>query len=324
MIDYAPLYKSLKNTTLDAWAATLPDYLKNAFSSSWHGDYPKWQKVLGELPQIKAANCDLNAPAVRIGSAAELAQKQRAALKQSLLKLHPWRKGPYELFGIHIDAEWRSDLKWARLEKEITPLAGRRVLDVGAGNGYYLWRMAGAGAQLALGIDPMLLYVMQFYALKHFCPMQNTHLIPLGIEAFPAESRFFDTVFSMGVLYHRRSPLDHLLELRGCLRPGGELVLETLVIEGEEGATLLPRGRYAKMRNVWFIPSVPTLKGWLKRCGFKSIRAVDVSPTTTEEQRSTEWMRWESLADFLDPHDPSKTVEGYPGPRRAILVAQNP
>jgi len=323
MIDFAPLYKSLKNTALDAWAATLPEYLNAAFSPSWHGDYPAWQKVLNSLPAIKTDDCDLNAAAVRIGNQTELNDTARVALKQSLQKLHPWRKGPFELFGLKIDAEWRSDLKWARLEKEIAPLDGRRVLDVGAGNGYYLWRMAGAGADLALGIDPMLLYVMQFYALKHFCPVENAHLIPMGIEAFPAESRFFDTVFSMGVLYHRRSPLDHLLELSGCLRPGGELVLETLVIEGGEGATLLPRGRYAKMRNVWFIPSVPTLISWLKRCGFKDLRCVDESFTTVQEQRATDWMQWESLADFLDPDDPARTIEGYPGPKRAILIARN-
>ena len=125
----------------------------------------------------------------------------------------------------------------------------------------------------------------------------------------------------MGVLYHRRSPLEHLLELRGALRPGGELVLETLVIEGPEGASLLPAGRYAKMRNVWFIPTPQTLAGWLQRCGFRDVRIIDVSVTTTEEQRATEWMRFESLSDYLDPGDPSRTIEGHPAPRRAILTA---
>ena len=56
----------------------------------------------------------------------------------------------------------------------------------------------------------------------------------------------------MGVLYHRRSPIDHLLELKGCLQTGGELVLETLVIDGGLGEVLVPENRYAKMRNVWF------------------------------------------------------------------------
>ena len=128
----------------------------------------------------------------------------------------------------------------------------------------------------------------------------------------------------MGVLYHRRSPLDHLYELRACLRAGGELVLETLVIEGGEGQVLMPEQRYAKMRNTWFIPSVETMCLWLRRCGFKQVRCVDTVVTTLAEQRQTDWMHFESLADFLDPDDRSKTIEGYPAPVRAIFIANAP
>ena len=35
-------------------------------------------------------------------------------------------------------------------------------------------------------------------------------------------------------------------------------------------------------------------------------------------------MTTESLADFLDPHDSGKTLEGYPAPLRAVLVARKP
>jgi tRNA (mo5U34)-methyltransferase len=28
--------------------------------------------------------------------------------------------------------------------------------------------------------------------------------------------------------------------------------------------------------------------------------------------------------DFLHPDDPGKTIEGYPGPKRATLIAQKP
>jgi tRNA (mo5U34)-methyltransferase len=51
---------------------------------------------------------------------------------------------------------------------------------------------------------------------------------------------------------------------------------------------------------------------------------VDISTTSIEEQRSTEWMKFESLKDFLDPEDPSKTVEGHPAPIRAVFVAEAP
>ena len=133
-----------------------------------------------------------------------------------------------------------------------------------------------------------------------------------------------DTVFSMGVLYHRRSPFEHLGELLDALRRGGELVLETLVVEGDAERVLVPADRYAMMRNVWFIPSPAAMLGWLRRAGFREARLVDVAATTTQEQRRTPWMRFESLADFLDPADPRLTREGYPAPLRAVFIASRP
>lgn len=124
----------------------------------------------------------------------------------------------------------------------------------------------------------------------------------------------------MGVLYHRRSPIDHLLALHGALRPGGQLLLETLVVDNED-KILVPAGRYAKMRNVWFLPSPDLLAVWLRRAGFRDVATVDVTATTVEEQRQTSWMQFESLADFLDPADNSLTCEGYPAPKRAIVTA---
>jgi tRNA (mo5U34)-methyltransferase len=184
--------------------------------------------------------------------------------------------------------------------------------------------MRGDGAELVVGIDPTLVFVMQFYALQHFIRDAHVGVLPLGIEQLPPKLRVFDTVFSMGVLYHRRSPFDHLLELREALRPGGELVLETLVIDGGAGTILLPDDRYARMNNVWFIPTTATLSQWLKKIGFKNPQLVNVTSTTIEEQRETPWMTFQSLAQCLDPGDPTRTIEGYPAPKRAIFVAEAP
>jgi len=98
--------------------------------------------------------------------------------------------------------------------------------------------------------------------------------------------------------------------------------LETLVVEGNDSAMIIPEDRYAKMRNVWFIPSTQTLRRMLARAGFSEISIVDVTATTTTEQRSTKWMTFESLANFLDPADSSRTIEGYPAPIRAIAIAR--
>ena len=225
-------------------------------------------------------------------------------------------------YSIFIDTEWRSDFKWERIKQHISPLRNRVILDVGCGSGYHAWRMLGEDARQVIGIDPNNLFLIQFEAIKKYCgPKAPIHFLPVRMEDVPAQLEAFDTTFSMGVLYHRRSPIDHLLELKGTLRPGGELILETLVSEGELGHSLMPEDRYAMMRNVWFIPTIDTLKLWLTRAGFKDIKCVEKNQTSLDEQRSTEWMQYQSLEDFLDPEDINKTIEGYPAPLRATFVA---
>ncbi len=237
-----------------------------------------------------------------------LSTGQREGIEKRLRALIPWRKGPFFLYGIDINTEWRSDWKWQRVLPHINPLVGRIVLDVGCGNGYHLWRMVGAGAKLAVGIDPMPLFLCQFEAVrKLLAGDQRAHLLPLGIEQLPVLAAF-DTVFSMGVLYHRRSPLEHLYQLKNQLLPGGQLVLETLVVTGDRHQVPVPGDRYAQMRNVYFIPSTEALKSWLEKCGFIDVSIIDTTVTTPDEQRRTDWMTNESLANFLDPQDSSKTV----------------
>ena len=298
-----------------------------------HGDREKWRGVVEGLPDFTASSRDFTRPTIRIGDPRDCDDETRARIKGLLLRLKPWRKGPFELFGVTIDGEWRANLKWRRLAKKITSLRGRRVLDVGCGNGYYLWQMLGQGATIALGIDPGQLFIAQFNALKRYCPDCPAFVLPLTSEQFPVGSGVdergssgigFDTVFSMGVLSHRRDPHGHLRELINFTRPGGELVVETLVVDGDKDTVLIPAGRYAKMRNVHAIPSPLALEEWLRQSGATDIQLLDVSKTTTDEQRVTEWMQFESLADFLDPQDATKTIEGHPAPHRGIFLCRRP
>jgi tRNA (mo5U34)-methyltransferase len=297
------------------------------FGSRNNGDFPRWQAALATLPDLTPRHIELR-EAVRIGSADDCSEDEQAQLRVALQGLIPWRKGPFELFGVHIDTEWRSDWKWDRLREHIAPLRGRTILDVGCGNGYHCFRMAGAGARLAIGIDSQLAYAMQYRMVSRYVPDVPAFVLPTtfeqALEQLPEDVAAFDSVFSMGVLYHRRSPIDHLLQLKSCLRPGGELVLETLVVEGPEGHALVPQDRYCRMPNVWFIPTCATLLLWLQRCGLHNCRVVDVSTTSLQEQRTTEWMRFQSLADSLDPDDHRLTVEGLPAPRRAVILANAP
>ncbi|MBL3526430.1 MAG: tRNA 5-methoxyuridine(34)/uridine 5-oxyacetic acid(34) synthase CmoB [gamma proteobacterium endosymbiont of Lamellibrachia anaximandri] len=313
----------LMRTPLGRWLELLPAQVESVWRERSHGDMQKWSDAIAALPSIEPSQIDLTSSAVTIRTEQTCDEEIRQEIAGLLKQLHPWRKGPFDIFGIRIDTEWRSDWKWARLHDHIQPLRDRLVLDVGCGNGYHCWRMVGEGARQVIGIDPTQLFVKQFEAIRHFLGRQfPVEVLPLGIEDLPPNLQAFDTVFSMGVLYHRCSPFAHLSELKGCLRKGGELVLETLVIEGGLGEVLVPEGRYAKMRNVWFLPSPATLESWLRRAGFRNIRLIDVGRTSVEEQRSTEWMQFESLADYLDPQDASQTIEGLPAPRRAIFLAE--
>ncbi|WP_439107959.1 tRNA 5-methoxyuridine(34)/uridine 5-oxyacetic acid(34) synthase CmoB [Congregibacter sp.] len=324
MIDIQSLQKRWADGPLEPWAKLLTEQVAAGLSVLRHGDIPRWQAALESLPEIHVDNASLDAASVTVSAQDSMSETTREKLESALRGLCPWRKGPYDLFGLAIDTEWHSDWKWDRLTPHIAPLDNRRVLDVGCGNGYHCWRMRGAGANEVIGIDPSPLFVIQFAALQRYLQDPAVAVLPMGIEKLPPKLHAFDTAFSMGVLYHRRSPMEHLMTLRDSLRSGGELVLETLVIEGDERQCLVPQGRYARMGNVWFIPSSAMLVLWLAKLGWKNPRVVDESVTTTDEQRSTDWMSYQSLANFLDPNDPTLTLEGYPAPRRAVVIAEAP
>ncbi len=306
------------------------DYLVNTsldiLKSRPHGDRQKWLQQISLLPDIEKGQVELDRSAITASPRRDLDDETKDSLRSKLMALHPWRKGPFNLFGVEIDAEWRSNLKWARIMDKIAPVKDRSILDVGCGNGYYLWRMQGAGARLAVGIDPTQLFLAQFIAVNRYLKSDRIVMLPLRSEELFAKhcqprKIVFDTVFSMGIYYHRRYPLDHLSELYRFLRPGGQLVLETLVFDGDfQDQSRLDR-RYAKMRNVWCIPTVSNLRKQLLGCGFQNPQLIDLTKTSEFEQRRTPWMTFESLADFLDPTNPDLTIEGYPAPLRACVIA---
>lgn len=301
----------------DAWIAEVCDLAEAKLKDHPHGDLPRWRSALDGLPATQPSAV-LNEPMPRLGSPV----CDPELLRVQLMELHPWRKGPMQLGGMAIDTEWRSDFKWQRVAPHIV-LDGHRVLDIGSGNGYFGMQMLGAGAKLVVGIDPTLVFVMQWLACRHFSGNIANYVLPLGIEELPDGLADMDAVFSMGVLYHRKNPRQHLEQIRSLLRKGGTLVLETLVLpENRRNDLLPPTGRYARMRNVWGIPGTDLLLQWVAKAGFDSAAVVDVTPTTTLEQRSTDWMRFESLAQALDPQDNRLTVEGLPAPVRAIVVAE--
>ena len=277
--------------------------------------------ILEKLPEIKPSVINLNHEKVIIGKKEDITGIQDKKLVQSLKLLMPWRKGPFKIFGTVIDSEWNSALKWNRLKNHIKPLLGRQVLDIGCSNGYYMFRMAALGPNLVFGIEPYPPFFTQFLLLQHFARIKQLFCLPITLEELSFCKSFFDTVFCMGILYHQRSPLDTLTQIHSHLRQGGELVLETLILKSEKDVALFPAKRYAKMNNVYFIPSITSLTHWLHRTGFTNIRCISIEKTTSLEQRKTKWIVSQSLDSFMNPNNPNLTVEGYPAPVRAIVLA---
>lgn len=281
-----------------------------------------FDEVIKNLPEV--GQTTFNAENKEINISGPGGENLLSSIKSLAKDLIPWRKGPFNLFGMEIDAEWRSDKKWNRLLPHLPNLSGKRVLDVGCNNGYFMFKMAQHNPEFVLGIDPIFLNYAQFSFINHFAKKENLHFELWGQEDLIHFNNMFDVVFSMGVIYHHRNPIQQLLTLKKAIRPGGTLILETIGIPGEESYALFPEDRYAKMRNVWFLPTQSCFINWVKRAKFKDVEFLVDSDMTFEEQRLTQWCPppRQSLEDFLDSKDPSKTIEGYPAPRRFILKAK--
>lgn len=321
--EFTEFLAALRAKGMNRWVDQFSSAL-NAALAKPDGNLDNWLDALKDLPDPGRCIAIPGMPAVTARAETAPTPAMLQQLEDALLRLKPWRKGPFSLCGIEIDSEWRSDLKWSRVAPHLSPLAGRRVLDVGCGNGYYLFRMAEQQPSIAIGIDPSLLFLAQFTAVRTYLRQPDVFLLPIGFEEMPQNMEAFDTVFSMGVFYHRRSPFDFLRSLRMLLRKGGELVLETLIISGNDQQVLVPSDRYARMNNVWFIPSVEAMIHWLEKAGFTNVKAVDICKTTTDEQRATRWMPGESLAECLSQENSDLTIEGLPAPVRAVFIASRP
>ena len=232
-----------------------------------------------------------------------------------LKKLMPWRKGPFSIFDINLDCEWRSDFKFKRvlncLEQTNLSFKDKNILDIGTGNGYFLYRFLEQQANFVLGIDPSWHYFSQYLFLQHLFKENKCSFLALTHEELSFKD--FDILLAMGVLYHRKDPLSFLEKIKENLKKGGILILETLIVEGNENTVFMPEDRYLGMKNVYFIPSIPALKIWLKRLKFEVLYASSAVETTSEEQRKTEWLESYSLAELKKPEEKAL---------RAIIIAQ--
>jgi len=282
----------------------------------------RYRQPYESIRHIRAEHLDFSGDTVKIGRAEEIGESDREKLYQVLRGFMPWRKGPFEVFGIEIDAEWRSERKWNRLRNHLPNLTGKTIADIGSNNGYYLFRMATHQPRLALGFEPHLHHHFTFKTLNSLAGRDNLKSEMLGVEQLGLFENCFDVIFMMGILYHRISPIEVLKETLKALRPGGTLIVESQAIPGQEPVALFPEKTYAKVPGTYFVPTGSCLANWLTRTGFVDVELFDSHPMSSVEQRRTEWMDFESYKDFIDPENPDLTVEGYPAPLRVFIKAR--
>ena len=269
------------------------------------------REALGSLEDLECK--------VELGDVVKVSGSEADATKvYEIAKLMmPWRKGPFELMGTFIDSEWKSNIKYNLLRKHFN-LKDKRVADIGCNNGYYLFRMQEDHPKSLVGFDPSPLYKTQFDFINHFVKSEIVYEL-LGVEHLEFYEEKFDTIFCLGVLYHRSDPVAMLKSLYKGLDKKGEVILDTFYIEGEEEICLCPESSYSKIPNIYFVPTIKALKHWCMRAGFSGFEVLETAKTQASEQRKTEWIEGQSLEDFLDPEDSSKTVEGYPAPARVYV-----
>jgi tRNA (mo5U34)-methyltransferase len=249
----------------------------------------------------------------------DLSSEDAQKIKETALLMKPWRKGPFQMNDLFIDSEWQSQIKYNLLEPHFD-LKDKIVGDIGCNNGYYLFRMLSQEPKKLIGFDPSAIYYSQFQFINHFIKSDIVYEL-LGVEHVEFYEHKFDTLFCLGVLYHRSDPVAMLKSLFKGLHKGGELILDTFMIDGQGEMCLTPRDRYSKIPNIYFVPTVSALKNWCFRAGFETVEVLETMKTESNEQRKTEWIDTQSLEDFLDPDDDTKTVEGYPAPKRVYIKA---
>jgi len=292
----------------------------------WAGQEKKgflrYRRPCARLASFRAGHIDCSSDVVTIGADNEITGNTRKTIRDDLRAFMPWRKGPFSIFGIDIDAEWRSERKWQRVLPVLPDLKDKVIADIGCNNGYYMFRMSPFQPKLVLGLEPTIQHYYCFNALNGMAGFPNLHIDLLGVEHLRLFPTCFDVIFLMGIIYHRPSPIDVLKDVHAALQPGGTLILESQAIPGVEPMALFPERTYAKAPGTYFVPTGTCLHNWMERAGFADVEMFCSHPMSSAEQRRTEWMTFESYNDFLKPDDPALTVEGYPAPHRVFLFGR--
>ena len=288
---------------------------------SHHGNLEQWKNILTKLPDIRTNYLDFSKECIQIGNPKEINLSQLKILEKGLLNLRPWRKGPFNIFGLEVDSEWRSEKKWQRIEDYLPKIKGMRIGDIGCSNGYYSYKLLKLEPELIVGMDKTSLFIIQFLATKFYAKqIQELIILPCSSEEFNPEFIDFDLLLSMGILYHAKNPSNHLASLQRLVKKNGYIILETIISNLKQNINIEKNQTYAGMSNIGTIFTKDNIIKLLNVSGFKNVQVINDSFTDRSEQRTTRWMQGKSLSDFILSN--GDTIEGYPPVCRTIFIAQ--
>ncbi len=162
-------------------------------------------------------------------------------------------------------------------------LTGKRVLDIGAWDGFYSFECEKRGAQV-LAIDNY--NRMEVEEERQFASIANSgflvarEILESRVEykdmdvcdLSPDTTGCFDIVLFLGVLYHLKSPMPALERIARVTR--GYALVESEIIRTLTSESLIlyaQRDEYNRDPTNWFIPTVSAMKGMMEDVGFKSV-----------------------------------------------------
>jgi SAM-dependent methyltransferase len=191
----------------------------------------------------------------------------------------------------------------AALER-ITPLAGKRIADVGTGIGHYPMLLARhTGRTYGIESDPALLDVARQRASEAHQP--NLRIVEGGLTSLPLRDGAVDVVLC-GLIEADDASLPGIAELLRIIRPGGRLIVIGYYGRDQVASLLEPEV------VAHALEATQRRTGWWLRHGFK-IKVVhsriDISDPAIAMELLPRLYGDRARAFLMGPHPPSLTLK---------------
>lgn len=185
-------------------------------------------------------------------------------------------------------------------------LRGKRVLDIGAWDGWFSFEMERRGADV-VAVDSV--EIQNFLAAHEARNSKVEYRILDVMELSPRELGYFDIVLFLGVLYHLKHPLLGLEKV--CELTRDLAIIESYVtddpaaIHGYPRMEFYERDELGEQLDNWFGPSPECLFGLCRTAGFARVDLCDI---TDERATIACHRKWSAL--LTSPTRPAPVLNG--------------